>query len=49
MTIKDLKAKLLERIDRLNQPEFHELPEIPHQLAEISWILNEVDKIIENA
>ena len=46
-TIKDLQINLLKRIDRLNEPQFKELPEIKHQLAEIGWILREVNKIVE--
>ncbi len=43
--LKQLKRKLEQRLVRLD--EFN-LPEIPHQKAEINWILQEVNKIIEN-
>lgn len=44
MTIHDLKAKLEARIERLNE---FDLPEIPHQIAEINWILKEVNKLCQ--
>jgi len=39
----DLKEKIRQRIERLEEPEFKELPEIPHQIAELRWILKDLE------
>ena len=44
MEIKNLIVKIENRIVYLRD-NFHTLPEVPHQIEELNWVLNDLLKI----